>query len=96
LAWFIGPPTLNQSLWIHWPTLCRGKITDSNCVVLGYFNLLGIDWQVMKAASRRDKQFLLACEEVELENFVDFATQMRGNTLDLILSNVSERLLEVR
>ncbi len=65
-------------------------------MVLSSFNLLSIDWQVMKAASRRDKQFLLACEEVELEKFVDFATQIRGNTLDLILSNVSERILEVR
>jgi hypothetical protein len=31
-----------------------------------------------------------------MEQLVDFATQVRGNTLDLVLTNIPERVLEVR
>jgi hypothetical protein len=70
--------------------------TGSNSVVLGNFNLPGIDWRDWTATSGWEKQFLQACEDVGMEQFVDFATQKRGNTLDLILTNMPEKVVDVR
>jgi endonuclease/exonuclease/phosphatase family metal-dependent hydrolase len=41
--------------------------TESNSVIMGDFNLPGIDWREKTAVGGRDRQFLLACEEAGLE-----------------------------
>ncbi len=37
-----------------------------------------------------------ACEEAELVQMVDFPTQVRGNVLDLLLTNVPDKIVEVK
>jgi hypothetical protein len=69
---------------------------DKNNVIMGDFNLPGIDWSKKSATGGRDKQFLQACMESDLEQVVDFPTQVRGNVLDLVLTNVPERVVEVK
>ncbi len=56
----------------------------------------GIDWRTRSATSGRDQQFLRACEEAELDQLVNFPTQARGNTLDLLLTNIPDRVIEVK
>jgi hypothetical protein len=72
------------------------RTAQKNSVILRDFNLPGIDWQDWSSASGRGRQFLHACEEAELEQFVNFPTQVRRNTLDLILSNAPDRFFEVK
>jgi hypothetical protein len=58
--------------------------------------LPGIAYKEKKANGRWDKQFMQACKEAELEQHVDFPTQVGGNTLDLLLTNVPKRIKETR
>jgi hypothetical protein len=60
------------------------------------FNFPGINWQTRLATSRRDKLFLQACQDANLNQLADFPTPVRGNTLDLLLTNVPERVVEPR
>jgi hypothetical protein len=41
LAWFIGPPNTAHESMDSLADFVQRKKTDSNCVMLGYFNLLG-------------------------------------------------------
>ncbi len=70
--------------------------TDKNSVLLGDFNLPGIDWTAGTEVGGRERQFQQAFEEAGLDQFVNFPTQVRGNTLDLILTNVPDRVVEVK
>jgi hypothetical protein len=64
--------------------------TDKNSIVMGDFNVPGINWQARTAASGREKMFLRACEDAELEQLYE------GHILDLLLTNVPERVVEVK
>jgi len=65
-----------------------------NTILIGDFNLPGIDWQNGRAAGRAG-EFLEAAEEKFLEQLVDFPTHIKGNTLDLVLTNSSELVSSV-
>ncbi len=70
--------------------------TDENSVIVGDFNLPGIDWERGTATGRRWTQFLEACEDAGLEQLVTFQTQVRGNILDLLLTNIPDRVSDVK
>jgi hypothetical protein len=54
-------------------------------------NLPVIDWEQHSNRSKTGS-FLGACEEASLEQLVTFPTQVRGNTLDLVLTNIQQYL----
>jgi hypothetical protein len=54
--------------------------TDKNSIVVGDFNVPGINWLTRTAASEREKMFLRACEDAKLGQLVDLPTQMRGTS----------------
>ena len=62
---------------------------DSSSILIGDFNLPGIDWE-NGTADNKSKDFLEAAEEKFLEQLVNFPTHTRGNILDLVLTNSSE------
>jgi len=62
---------------------------DPGSILIGDFNLPGIDWQ-NGTSDNKSKDFLEAAEEKFLEQLVDFPTHTKGNTLDLVLTNSSE------
>jgi hypothetical protein len=99
-----GRGGLNFSLVYRSPNSAPGTMdilvdlvrqADQNSVLLGDFNLPGIDWAEKGAASGQERKFLQACVESNLEQVVDFPTQVRGNILDLVLTNIPERVVEV-
>jgi hypothetical protein len=69
---------------------------EKNSIVVGDFNLPRIDWLDRVAAGGRSSQFLQAWEKVELEHMVRFPTQVRGTILDMLLTNVPEKIIEIK
>ena len=71
------------------------KTVEKNAVILGDFNLPQIDW-TRGVAGRVGGEVLDAVEESLMVQLVDFSTQVKGNILDLVITNMPERVLEVR
>ena len=71
------------------------RAVDENTVLIGDFNLPGIDWQNEQSKDARGKLLLEAAMEGGLQQIVDFPTHTKGNILDLIMTNCSEKIIEV-
>jgi hypothetical protein len=69
---------------------------EKNSICIGDFNLPDIDWFSGTADSRGSNEVLEAAVTAGLTQMVEFPTHTRGNTLDLILTNMPERLDNVR
>ena len=63
-------------------------------VLVGDFNVPEIDWE-LGTSGGRTRNLLAAADEAMMEQMVDFPTHIRGNTLDLILTNIPERISDV-
>ena len=70
------------------------RSVERNSILIGDFNLPEIDWQAGQARGS-SKKVLEAAEDKLLEQLIDFSTHIRGNILDLLLTNFPERVLEV-
>jgi endonuclease/exonuclease/phosphatase family metal-dependent hydrolase len=66
----------------------------ANEVFLGDFNMPGIDW-VGGSSRGREALFAEAVEGALMQQMVDFPTQVKGNTLDLVITNIPERIEEI-
>jgi hypothetical protein len=65
------------------------KKAEKRSVIIGDFNLPEIDWE--KCTARGRTAVLLEAVEVSfMEQLVNFPTQVKGNTLDLILTNIPD------
>jgi hypothetical protein len=72
--------------------LVRSVKKDS--VLIRDFNLPDINWDTGEA-SARTREFKEAVDDPLMEQMVDFQTQVRGNMLDLVLTNIPEGVIEV-
>ncbi len=70
------------------------RSVKKNSVLIGDFNLPDIDWATGGAAAR-SAGFVEAVEDMHMVQMVDFATQIKGNCLDLLITNMPERITEV-
>ena len=70
------------------------KSVEKGSVLIGDFNLPEIDWQTCHSKGRT-REFMEAVKDGLLEQLVDFPTHSRGNVLDLVLTNIPERVTEV-
>jgi len=70
------------------------KNAPPNSILIGDFNLPGIDWETGTATGRA-REILEAAEERFFEQLVDFPTHTKGNTLDLVLTNSSEMVCNI-
>jgi Reverse transcriptase (RNA-dependent DNA polymerase)/Endonuclease-reverse transcriptase len=87
------PPRHHPESMINLAQLIRN--VPVNTVMVGDFNLPGLDWVKGEARGAGADEVLEACNEKFLEQLVDFPTHLKGNTLDLILTNVPERFLDI-
>ena len=62
---------------------------------IGDFNLPGIDWSGGGGGRGRDAVFVEAVENALMQQLVEFPTQVKGNILDLVITNVPERVEEI-
>jgi Reverse transcriptase (RNA-dependent DNA polymerase)/Endonuclease-reverse transcriptase len=67
---------------------------EKNCLFFGDFNLPDIDWEG-GVARGRSRELLEAVNDRLMEQLVQFSTHVRGNTLDLLLTDVPERVIDV-
>ena len=78
----------------------NAKINDfirnvkENSILVGDFNYPGINWELMSSNSAAQDFFDVVCDKF-LTQHVDFPTHISGNTLDLVLTNVPNRILNV-
>ena len=72
--------------------LVRGA--DSNSIFIGDFNLPDINWTTGEH-SPRTAEFMEAVADAAMDQLVTFSTQVRGNVLDLVLTNIPERVREI-
>jgi hypothetical protein len=72
------------------------RSAEKNSVFIGDFNLPDIDWQTGAAGSRSSDAIVEAATAAGLRQLVEFPTHTRGNVLDLVTTNVPERVENVR
>ena len=73
--------------------LIRGA--EKNSILIGDFNLPQINW--MDGTARGACSVVLdAVEDTLMTQLVEFSTQVKGNILDLVITNMPERVQEVR
>ena len=65
-----------------------------NSILVGDFNLPDMDWET-GVGGQRSRDFLEAVDDMMLEQLVFFPTHIKGNFLDLVLTNIPERVNEV-
>ena len=70
------------------------SMCEKNCVLLGDFNIPEIDWINNEAPPRYRPLYELLCEK-GFEQLEDFPTHNKGNILDLVLTNCSDKILSV-
>jgi hypothetical protein len=63
-------------------------------IFIGDFNVPEIDWKNERSGSRA-RSLMETIKRAEMVQLVDFKTHNRGNILDLVLTNCSERILNV-
>ena len=83
------PPSAGQSSKDKLSELL--KEANKNSLFVGDFNLPGIDW-VNGVANGGDEGFVQALHENLFSQLVEFPTHTKGNCLDLIVSNIPERI----
>ena len=71
------------------------KSVDKNSIIIGDFNLPKIDWKTETGNDQKSRSFLEAIDEAELTQLVDFPTHNRGNILDLVVTNIPEKVLYI-
>jgi Endonuclease-reverse transcriptase len=71
------------------------ETVEKNSILVGDFNLPDINWASGQTRGKDNQDILDACTGVNLVQLVDFPTHLRGNTLDLVLTNIPERVQDV-
>jgi hypothetical protein len=66
-----------------------------NTILIGDFNLPGIEWHKEQSKDAKGRILLEAALEGGLQQLVDFPTHTKGNILDLILTNCSDKVIEI-
>jgi len=68
---------------------------DGKTIFVRDFNIPGIDWENERASDTRGRELLAATLDGGLQQLVNFPTHTKGNTLDLLLTNCPENVLQV-
>jgi hypothetical protein len=67
---------------------------DKNSILIGDINLPSIDWEEEKTDAK-GRELLHAVIEEGLQQLVSVPTHTKGNTLDLVITNCPDKVLEV-
>ena len=87
------PPNSNMT---NVNKLCRILTNmDKNTIVIGDFNLPNVNWQELTATEARARTLLEAVVNEDLAQLVNFPTHLKGNTLDLLITNCQEKVVQI-
>jgi hypothetical protein len=67
---------------------------DTNTVMIGDINMPGIQWE-MELSDAKGRDLLETITEEGLEQLVSFPTHVKGNVLDLLITNCPDRIIKV-
>ncbi len=75
--------------------LCKilKNVTDKS-IILGDFNLPGIHWET-GTSDAKGRLLLETVEEEGMEQMVNFSTHIKGNVLDLLITNCPDRIIDI-
>jgi hypothetical protein len=68
---------------------------DDNTILIGDINMPGIDW-TKERADAKGRELLETVMEEGLQQMVSFPTHIKGNILDLLITNCPERVLDIQ
>ena len=86
------PPSSGQE---NFDLLCElVDNAEKNSIMVGDFNLHNIDWSSGEARGREAK-FVTVLQDNYMEQLVDFKTHIKGNCLDLLITNIPGKVKEV-
>jgi len=86
------PPGANE---LNTEELCKLiESSGTNSLFIGDFNFPSIDWKY-ETSNKKCSQFLQCVKDNLFEQLIDFSTHTGGNTLDLLLSNQPDKLLNI-
>lgn len=69
--------------------------SPTNVILVGDFNFPGIDWKAETASSKTGRSFLDACRERGFDQMVAEPTHIKGNILDLVLTDKVDGIISV-
>ncbi len=67
---------------------------NENHFIIGDFNMTDINWQTLNSCNKYQRFVDTMCEK-SMEQLVNFPTHNRGNILDLVFTNVPNRVLNI-
>jgi hypothetical protein len=82
-----NPPNSPDSYISNLSHIITSISDHSNIVLVGDFNFVGVDWDSLSATSPILTSFCDLIYDCNFTQLIDFSTHIKGNILDLILSN---------
>jgi hypothetical protein len=70
------------------------RIADRNTVLIGDFNAPGVGWRKGESAAKW-RGLLDTITEENMKQLVGFSTHVKGNVLDLVVTNCPERVVSI-
>jgi hypothetical protein len=67
---------------------------EVNTILIGDINMPGIDW-INNRSDTKGRELLRTTEEEGISQLVSFPTHYKGNILDLVLTNVPDRVTSI-
>ena len=86
------PPSAGPSSKTELSELLRSA--EKNSLLIGDFNLPGINWS-SRTVSGEDELFVTTMHDHLVSQLIDFPTHVKGNYLDLIVTNMPERINDI-
>nr|CAD2172535.1 unnamed protein product [Meloidogyne enterolobii]CAD2172536.1 unnamed protein product [Meloidogyne enterolobii]CAD2175257.1 unnamed protein product [Meloidogyne enterolobii] len=80
------PPKLNKKINNHL-IKCLEDNSERNSIIVGDFNMPGINWNNKHSNTLFEAQFLEFSELLDFKQYIQEPTHIKGSTLDLLLSN---------
>ena len=86
------PPSAGAENTEHLCEILRNL--PANSLVIGDINLPKIDWNTL-TSDNRGRALVETIEEESLHQVVDFTTHIKGNILDLVITNCPEKIISI-
>jgi hypothetical protein len=87
------PPSSRQENTEELSRLLRSL--DNNTLVIGDINMPDIDWREGRAGNSGKLLLLETTQEEDLQQMVSFPTHIKGNILDLVITNCPDKVLDI-
>ena len=85
-----SPPTVSLTTFTDTLSFLSNLASDHNVLIIGDFNLPDLNWSTLSGSSVMSNLFCDFVFDYNLSQLVSVPTHIKGNCLDLVLSNLPE------